>query len=73
MKKLITKMLVVLEFESGGKIYLDPFARKDKKSGAWMNDYQGLNGNQQANCFCSMQWLKANKIKLPVCWNSTKL
>jgi oligopeptidase A len=42
---------LVLDFASGGKIYLDPFARKDKKSGAWMNDYQGLNDTQQPIAF----------------------
>jgi oligopeptidase A len=34
--------VIVLEFDNGGKIYLDSFARENKRSGAWMNDYQGL-------------------------------
>lgn len=49
--------IIVLKFSENnievGKIYLDPFARKDKRSGAWMNDYQCLNSelNQKPIAF----------------------
>lgn len=43
--------VIILKFDNGGKIYLDPYARKDKRSGAWMNDYQGLNKKQKPIAF----------------------
>ncbi len=34
-----------------GKIYLDIYARKNKRSGAWMADYQGLNNKHKPVAF----------------------
>lgn len=45
----------VLEITSNnqliGKIYLDLYARKDKRGGAWMADYQPLIGNEKPIAF----------------------
>ena len=30
-----------------GKIYFDPYSRENKRGGAWMDEYQGLNGNKK--------------------------
>ncbi len=42
--------ILVLEFRENnkliGKTYFDPFARKNKRSGAWMSDYQDYDNNQ---------------------------
>ena len=43
--------VVVLDFVGIGKIYLDPFARKNKRGGAWMSDYQGKNITQKPIAF----------------------
>lgn len=34
-----------------GKIYLDLYARKNKRSGAWMSDYQGLDNHNKPIAF----------------------
>jgi oligopeptidase A len=30
-----------------GKLYFDPYARENKRGGAWMDDYQGLDGDEK--------------------------
>jgi oligopeptidase A len=60
-EKTYNDSVVVLEFENCGKIYLDPFVRKNKKSGAWMSDYQGLNGTQKPIAFVVCNGSKPTK------------
>ena len=39
------------EKETVGRIYLDLYARENKRGGAWMSDYQGLNDNNKPVAF----------------------
>jgi oligopeptidase A len=49
-----------------GKIYLDLYARKNKRAGAWMADYQPLNGAQKPIAFvvCNLNSPSENKPAL---------
>ncbi len=54
------------ESEVVGRIYLDLYARKDKRGGAWMADYQGLMDDEKPVAFvvCNLNSPSADKPAL---------